>query len=241
MAIYAAQIDCMDQGIGKVLAILEKLNALDDTVLLFLSDNGATHEWVSRAETNLANLGTDRSYETYGKPWANASNTPFRLYKHWVHEGGISTPFIVHWPSGVPQGNQVFPQVGHVIDLMPTCLELAGASYPSGLDGNPIPPMEGTSLVRAFGGASFQREPVFWEHESNRAVRDGNWKLAAQGIDGPWELYDLAADRTELHDLSGKDPDLVKRLAAAWNDWAERCQVFPLDDRKWLDRLKTAV
>lgn len=241
MAIYAAQIDCMDQGIGRVIETLRRQKALENTVILFLSDNGGTHEMVSRREINLEELGTDKYWETYQKPWANTSNTPFRLYKHWVHEGGISTPLIAHWPAAIAARNRLRSQVGHVIDLMPTCLELADASYPSELNNRPILPLEGTSLMSSFAGTSSDRAQLFWEHESNRAIRQGHWKLVASGKEGPWELYDLEADRTELYDLAKKDPKLVRELAASWQGWAERCQVLPLDDRKWGERLRSVA
>jgi arylsulfatase len=158
------------------------------------------------------------------------SNTPFREYKHWVHEGGISTPLIAHWPAGIPRerNNQLEKQPGHIIDLMATCVDLAGASYPTERNGEKIKPMEGVSLVPALSGKSLNRQqPLFWEHESNRAVRDGKWKLVSKA-DKPWELYDMEEDRSETKNLAAQNPDRVKRMAAQWDAFAERANVLPL-------------
>jgi arylsulfatase len=174
--------------------------------------------------------GGPDTFIAYGKDWANVSNTPFREYKHWVHEGGISTPLIVHWSNGIAKTRQgsIERQPGHIIDIMATCVDLSGASYPSELNGNKIKPMEGVSLRPSFGGESLQRKnPLFWEHENNRAVRDGKWKLVAKA-DQPWELYDMEADRTEMHDVASSDPAKVKEMAKKWDDWAARSNVLPL-------------
>ena len=154
--------------------------------------------------------GPADTYIAYGLPWANASNTPFRRYKHWVHEGGIATPLIAHWPAGIPEErrNKFEHQPGHLIDLMATCVDLGEATYPTEFKGNKITPRQGVSLLPAFLGKSLGRkQPIFWEHEGNRALRDGKWKLVAKGARGPWELYDIEADRTELNDLSKKHAD----------------------------------
>ena len=238
MAIYAAQIDSMDQGIGRILAALDQMGVEDDTLILFLSDNGGTHELISKAVTELELLGTDRSFQTYRKPWANASNVPFRLYKHWVHEGGIATPLIVRWPARIRDRGGIRSQVGHVIDLMPTALEVAGENYPSLFRGHSILPPEGTSLLPSFLDSPISREALFWEHESNRAVRLGEWKLVSKSLEGPWELYNLSSDRTESTDLSGSHPDRVDQLAAMWQAWAERANVLPLDNRRWFERVR---
>jgi arylsulfatase A-like enzyme len=174
--------------------------------------------------------GEPDTYLAYGRNWANVSNTPFREYKHWVHEGGISTPFIVHWPNGIPAARrgQLETQPGHIIDLMATCVGLSGAQYPSTFNGQPIKPMEGVSLLPTFKGEKVERKnPLFWEHESNRAVREGNWKLVAKA-DESWELYDMQADRTEMHNLAAQHPDKVKELAAKWDAYAARANVLPL-------------
>ena len=162
----------------------------------------------------------------YGSGWANACNTPFRMYKHYDHEGGISTPMIVRWPAGFPDHGVFRQQVGDVIDFMPTLAELAGATYPTAEHGHPIDPMEGRSLVPAFTDQPIDRGPLYWEHEGNRAVRIGDLKLVS--LEGhPWELYDMAKDREELHDLSAAMPDKARSMAALWDAWAERVHVYP--------------
>jgi arylsulfatase len=187
---------------------------------MFLSDNGSSGEEAGgRMTSQLA--GPKSSYMNVGPGWAYAHNTPFRLYKTWVHEGGIATPFIVRWP-GVVKPNTLTHQVGHIIDLLPTCLELAGATCPREFKGNSILPVEGRSLVPAFRGRDLApRELLFWEQDGNRAVRQGKWKLVWDVEVKRWELYDMEADRTETRDLVAKMPDMVKRLAAAYEDWAQ--------------------
>jgi arylsulfatase len=170
--------------------------------------------------------GPADTYIAYGKPWANASNTPFRLYKHWVHEGGISTPLIAHWPVHIKVHGQLRHQPGHLIDIMATCVDVAGAKYPVEYRGNRITPMEGKSLLPAFDNKSIEREAIYWEHEGNRAVRQGQWKLVSRHPGG-WELYDLEADRTELVNLAGKYPEKVEQLRAMYESWATRCGVQP--------------
>ena len=174
--------------------------------------------------------GAADTYIGYGEGWANVSNTPFREYKHWVHEGGISTPLIVHWPAGIPaeRRGQLVQTPGHLIDIMATCVDVAAASYPRERGGHTIKPAEGVSLVPAFSGAAIERSgPLFWEHEGNRAVRDGRWKLVAKA-GTPWELYDMEADRTEQHDLAASMPEKVEELAEAWDGYAARADVLPL-------------
>jgi arylsulfatase len=168
------------------------------------------------------------SFVSYGLPWANASNTPFRLYKHWVHEGGIATPLIVRWPAGIRRPGLVH-EPGHVVDLMATCLDAAGVEYPRTFEGRPIEPLDGRSLRPLFEGKSLGERPLFWEHEGNRAVRRGRWKLVATHK-GAWELYDLEADRTESVDLASRHPELVRELAAAWDGWARGSGVLPWDE-----------
>jgi arylsulfatase len=171
--------------------------------------------------------GPAATYIAYGKGWANASNTPFRLYKHWVHEGGISTPLICHWPKGIDANGELRHQPGHLIDIMATCVDVAGAQYPRQFKGNDIQPMEGRSLVPAFAGRAIQRpQGLYWEHEGNRAVRLGKWKLVSKHPGG-WELYDLERDRTEMHDLSAEHPEKVRELKALYKAWADRCGVRP--------------
>lgn len=251
MAVYAAQIDRMDQGIGRVLGKIRELGEEQNTLVIFLSDNGGCAEVIDTSFRGMAGKvrtaggalvrygnvpavwpGPADTFASYGLPWANASNTPLRLFKSIVHEGGIAAPFVAYWPSAIRGRNLVIPQVGHVIDLMPTCLEAAGARYPRTRLGHAVTPLEGESLVRAFGGKPFQRPaPLFWEHFGNRAVRDGNWKLVARNRD-PWELYDLAADRTELRDLAKVETDRVARLNSLYEAWAKRCQVLTDEELK---------
>ena len=269
MEVFAAMLDCLDQGVGRLVAELRRTGQLDNTLVLFLQDNGGCAETLGRSRQNpgpreraaapsLPPLAADYlqpdmipkqtrdgypmrqghgvlpgagdTYVAYGEAWANVSNTPFREYKHWVHEGGISSPLIAHWPAGIPTArrNTLEPQPAHLIDLMATLLDVAGARYPAEYRGERLTPLEGVSLVPAFSGLPLGRkQPLFWEHEGNRAVRDGPWKLVAKGATGPWELYDLEADRTETHDLAAREPARVRELAAAWETWARRAQVIP--------------
>lgn len=230
MAIYAAQIDRMDQGIGRVLEKLKALHIEENTLILFLSDNGGCAEkGIVRMNKPGSVLGTADSYQAYGMGWANASNTPFRLYKQWVHEGGISTPMIAHWP-GMIKKNGITDQQGHVVDIMATCLDVAGAPYPKSFKGNDIQPTEGRSLLPIFEGKMRDsKQPIFWEHEGNRAVRAGKWKLVAE-FKGQWELYDMENDRTEMNNLAAKYPERVKTLRSLYEQWAARVGVKPWDE-----------
>ncbi len=245
MEVYAAQIDRMDRGIGEVVAALEETGRLDDTLILFLADNGGcaevlTDRWdglaiprraldgspVAVGNDTSVLPGPESSYQSYGPHWAHVSNTPFRLYKHWVHEGGIASPLIVHWPERIAEGGGIVGETAHVVDLMATALDAAGAEQPSSRSGRDSIPIEGTSLLPAFHRQPMDREAVFWEHEGNRAVRSGKWKLVSRHP-GPWELYDLVADRTEAYDLAAEMPERVDELAALWDDWAARTGVVP--------------
>lgn len=236
MAIYAAQIECMDRGIGRIVDKLRRQGRLDNTLILFLADNGACAEvtpWGFDRKWD-AKLGAPGSWSSYGMSWANASNTPFRLYKHWVHEGGIATPLIAHWPSVIRQKGQLTHQPGHIMDLMATCCDVAGATYPKTRQGTPVIPLEGKSLLPILQGKQRKgHEAICWEHEGNRAVRMGKWKLVSRR---PlrWELYDMAADRTEMNNLAAEKPDLVKKMSAMYDDWAKRCHVLPWGD--WLKK-----
>jgi len=235
MAIYAAQIDRMDQNIGRVLKTLKDLGELDNTVILFFVDNGACEEGEGVYGGGPAEqLGTKKGYFlTYGQSWANASNTPYRFYKHWVHEGGIASPLIAHWPDRIKDHGALRHGPAHLIDLMPTCLELAGADYPKHYKGHVIPPMEGVSIVPAFYDKPLNREAkaIYFEHEGNRAVRMGKWKLVAEHKE-PWRLYDMEADRTEMHDLSDDHPDLRTKMIGMYDTWAKRCGVLPWPVRR---------
>ena len=237
MAIYAAQIDSMDQGIGRIMECLKRNGVADDTLVLFLSDNGGCHEEIHWQTPALSLFGTDKSYESYGRGWANYSNAPFRMFKSWVHEGGIATPLIAHWPNGIKTPGTLNRQPGHVTDIMPTFCELAGAAYPAGADDS-VHDLVGKSMASSLKGGNHNRERMFWEHEGNRAIRIGKWKLVADGIDGSWELYDMEADRTELTDLATKDPHRVEAMASEWHDIALATDVYPLDGRKWKERIE---
>jgi arylsulfatase len=260
MEVYAAMIDRLDQGLGNIIGALKKRNIFDNTLIIFIADNGGCAEGMGRKEgiqykdsdpeilkpmkptdlqfdmipkrtrdgvvmkqgTEVMTGGAD-TYHGYGKAWANVSNTPFRQYKHWVHEGGISTPLVAHWPKGIaPQLKGKFEhQPAHLIDLMATCVDLAKADYPKKANGKEIVPMQGVSLKPVFSGKKLQREkPIYWEHEGNRAIRIGKWKLVAKGANGPWELYDLDEDRSELNDLSEKHSDRTKDMVEKWEAWA---------------------
>jgi arylsulfatase A-like enzyme len=222
MAIYAAQIDRMDQNIGRILAKLRETGAEENTLVMFLADNGGCAEEIHRGKAGAA-VGTADSFESYGLPWANASNTPFRSYKHWVHEGGISSPFIVSWPAVIKKAGLVH-EPAHLIDLAATCRALAGAAYPADKT-----PLEGVNLDPLFRGGSLSAREIFWEHEGNRAVRQGKWKLVARHK-GDWELYDIDADRTELKNLAASNPEKLKELVAKHEAWAARAAVSPWDE-----------
>lgn len=266
MEVYAAMIDSMDQGIGRLVATLKQTGQFDNTLILYMQDNGACAEDMrsrqdarSRAnveptepmsddQIQLAMVpqhtrdgqpvkwgrgvvpGAADTYMEVGQEWANASNTPFRLYKHFVHEGGIATPLIAHWPKGIERKGEFERQPSHLIDIMPTLLQLAGADYPEKFhDDNMITPLEGVSLVPTFSDESIKRPaPLFWEHEGNRAVRKGNWKLVARGATGKWQLYNMGNDRSELHDLADLEPRVVAALELDWLAWADRAHVLPL-------------
>ena len=233
MAAYAGCVEAVDRNVGKLVVELKRLGQFDNTVFFFLSDNGAC------AEGGILGRGNDRSVRDplsttgtsgprCGRAWANASNTPFRLYKHFVHEGGMATPLIVHWPEGIAPSRRGdwLEAVGYLPDFMPTCLELAGGSYPQRFEGRVVTPHAGQSLVPLIRRADrpIHRAPLFWEHEGNRAVRAGDWKLVWKG-EGPWELYDLAADRTEIHNLVAERPRMAADLQRQWEGWARRTGV----------------
>jgi len=230
MAIYAAQIDRMDQGIGRIIESLEKQGVLDDTLVLFMADNGACAEIIERGTGG--ELGGPESFSSYGVGWAWFSNGFLRLFKHWVHGGGVSSPLIVHWPAHIPPARrawrgQLRRQPGHLIDIMATCVDISGAKYPTEFKGNKITPLEGRSLVPAFADKGIEREAIYWEHEGNKAVLVYPWKLVSKHP-GPWELYNLNDDRAETKDLAKSQPERVRELDARWQAWAERSHVLPL-------------
>ena len=249
MEVYAAQIDRMDQGIGRILDTLEETGQLDNTLILFLADNGGCAEElgarmnnpsiappttrdgrpVQRGNDPSVMPGSEETYQSYGVPWANLSNTPFRLYKHWVHEGGISTPLIVHWPDKVQDKGVLRNQPGQLTDVMATCLDVAGAEYPAEFNGHDILPLEGTSLTPIFDGEDNGKPYLVWEHEGNGAIRKGKWKLVKR-YPGAWELYDIEADRSEMNDLIETHTDVVEELVDLYDQWTVRCMVESWDD-----------
>ena len=239
MATYAAMVDRMDQSIGRVISSLKNLEQFDNTLILFLSDNGGCAEFMAEdgwaqgypdktldgrqiTMGNIENLppGDALTFQSYDKPWANVSNAPFKKFKHYVHEGGISTPLIAHWPDQLRQ-NHVAHQACHVVDILPTILEATGCQYLNELDGHEIQPLQGESLMPLLKLKNWQREqPIFWEHEGNCAIRLGNFKLVKE-FDQPWELYDMEVDRTELNNLAGKNKPLENSLQAQFQYWAD--------------------
>lgn len=247
MAVYAAMIDQMDDGIGRILSALDAHGLTENTLVMFLSDNGGCHEYIRHGSDWSKRLkrptldgkemivgdapglmpGERYTYQSYNRPWANASNTPFRMFKHWVHEGGIATPLIAHWPGVIQPGTQT-DALAHVIDILPTCLDIAGGEYPSQRGDKPVKSLDGESFLPALQGRDWSREKdIYWEHEGNRAVRQGRWKLVSQFEKGDWELYDMIADRTELNDLSDVKDDKVRELSAGYDRWAEYAEVEP--------------
>ena len=247
MAVYAAQIDRMDQGIGKITRALDETGKLDDTIIFFLADNGGCHEELGDWTKNLGIVtapkgetiefgnikdprpGPSNTFASYGYHWANLSNVPFRRYKHWIHEGGISSPLVVHWPDGIAKkhGGKLRGQVTHIIDLMATCVDLSGGKYPAKRGDQDVTPAEGMSLLPVLNdNQPLGRKQLAWEHIGNRGIRQGRWKLVAER-GGEWELDDMRSDRTELHNQVSKHPGLVEKMKSDWQLWAGRVGVFP--------------
>jgi arylsulfatase A-like enzyme len=252
MEVYAAQVDRMDQGVGQVLDTLERLGRLDNTLVVFLSDSGGcaeemppesvkdfvtafvplkeqTREGETVVPGNVPGLmpGSEATYQSYGRSWAHLSNTPFREYKHWVHEGGIATPLLVRWPEGIDASvRPVLDRPFQLVDVLPTVLDAAGAAYPERRGDVAVPPAEGRSMLTALRGGEGPEADLFWEHEGNSAVRSGSWKLVRKHGQ-PWELFDLSVDRTEQHDRAAEHPELVADLEARYEAWAQRCGVIP--------------
>ena len=224
MAAYAAMVDCMDQGIGRILSALDRADATQDTLVMFLADNGGCAEEPG-GEDVTAVPGDIEYYTAVGPDWAWAQNTPFRRYKAFVHEGGISTPCVARWPARIEAG-RTDHQVAHIIDIMPTLLEIGGGHYPTEYNGHAIMPVEGVSLTTIFDGRQrAPRQSLYWEWGGNRAVRQGDWKLVWEARLSRWELYDLAADRTEMNDLAKAHPARVDQMSRAWLAWADRTGV----------------
>ena len=248
MAVYAAQIDRVDQGVGRILAKLQELGVEDNTLIMFMSDNGGCAEFLAEESNrpepsqysmpnadgsqvtvgNIPNLrpGPGTTFMSYDLAWANASNSPFRLFKRWTHEGGISTPLIVHWPDKIKQP-AIVHEPTHITDIPATCIAAAGATYPTEFGGNPITPIEGQSFMQAIDNGNWTRpRPIFWEHEGSRAVRMGEWKLVSE-VGGQWELYNMDQDRTELNNLAESNRPKADEMAGLYDEWAARCGVSP--------------
>ena len=263
MEVYAAMVECMDRGVGRMVDELRAQGQLDNTLILYLHDNGGCAEDMgrgpSKAPENIRPFGPNDlqpqiwppmqtrdgravrsgpqimagaadTYIAYGRDWANVSNTPFREYKHWVHEGGIATPLIAHWPRGLAAQKRgaLETQPGQLVDIMATCIDVAKATYPRQLNGETLHPLPGHSLRPLFArDGAVAAYPLFWEHEGNRAIRDGKWKLVAKGARGAWELYDMSLDRAETNDLAEQQPARVENMAAQWEKWARANDVLP--------------
>jgi arylsulfatase len=262
MEVYAAMVDRMDQGIGRIVQELKHQGVLDNTLIFYMQDNGGCAEAMGRSgnkehpnivRPNTPTLspmkpsdfakggsvpaqtrdgypvrmgrnafpGPADTYVAYGENWANVSNTPLREYKHWVHEGGISSPLVVHWPAGIQNPGSWCHQPGHLIDIAATCVDISNSQYP-----RDAVPLEGKSLRPTFANQPIEREAIYWEHEGNRAVRQGNWKLVAKH-NKDWELYDLSKDRIEANDLSKVQPEIVARMARMYEAYAQRTNVAP--------------
>ena len=261
MEVYAAMIDSMDQGIGRIVESLKANGQLDNTLILYLQDNGGCAEAFGRKppkhrlpegivpmrkdelQTQMVPLrsrdgrpvrtgpgvmpGDADTYVAYGQNWANVSNTPFRMYKSFNHEGGISTPLIAHWPKGISALNQLRHEPGHLIDIMATCVDLSGAKYPAQFADHDILPLEGRSLVGSFVNAREEERSLLFEHYGKAAIRKGAWKLVRAEEKKPWEIYNIDKDRTELHDLSAQHPEKAKELRELWEKEAKRIFIYP--------------
>jgi len=273
MQVYAAMIDIMDQGIGKIISTLEQKGMLDNTVIFYMHDNGGCAEpldsdqpeieltaeqkivhpfakdsiFVGKKQTYTREgqfvrsgmgvmPGQANTWVTYGIEWANVSNTPFKMYKHWTHEGGIASPLIVYWPKGIKQKGTIQNQDAHLIDIMATCIDIAGISYPTNYNGYSIQPLEGKSLVGAFNNLPIHRDFIFWEHEGNRALKAGIWKIVSKTAkskifsekdQNAWELYNMEKDPSETKNMALQYPEKVKELAMLWEKEAIRTKALP--------------
>jgi arylsulfatase A-like enzyme len=231
MAIYAAMIEEVDKNLGKLVQALDERGELDNTLILFLSDNGGNAESGVPGKYKGEQPGGPHSDVFIGRCWAHLNNTPFRKYKHYNHEGGTASPLLAHWPAGIQQRSDDNPwitQPTHLIDIMATCVDLGQAEYPTEFKGQAILPMQGQSLKPLLmGEEDFADRPLYWEHEGNAAIRVGDRKLVRQGLRGAWELFDLEADRTEQHDLAAANPGEVEMLKTQWRRWARQSNVIP--------------
>jgi arylsulfatase A-like enzyme len=229
MAIHAAMIDRMDREIGRILAQLEAMQAVDNTLILFASDNGASAEIMVRGDGHVADapLGSAATFLCLGPGWSSAANTPFRRHKTWVHEGGISTPLIAHWPRGIAARGELRHAPSHLIDIVPTVLELAGGERPVEWKGTAVPAAPGKSLVPVLqADVPLERENLWWMHEGNRALRAGDWKIVSDNGGETWELYDLANDRGETKNLATAHPEKVRELVAQWQAGLEHAHTL---------------
>ena len=250
MAVYCAMIEQVDRGVGRVIDTLKRHGQFENTLIMFLSDNGGCAElfqedddwpdpsqWASEPTLDgqpvrvgdIPDLrpGPDTTFQAVELPWANVSNTPFRFFKRWIHEGGISTPFIVHWPSTISEAAIVDNVPMHITDISATIYDAVGAVYPTEYAGNGVTPLEGESIVPILKGQDWSREkPVAVEHEGNRGIRISDWKLVAEW-DGPWELYNIPEDRTEQHDHAASEPQRAKEMLREYDAWAERAGALP--------------
>lgn len=252
MAVHAAMIERMDQGIGRLISRLRELNELDNTLIVFLSDNGASNEDPAQYGPGFDRAGATRDgrpvsfplvksrdnmpgpetvHAGIGPQWAHTANTPFRYWKAKTFEGGICTPLIAHWPKGVYQAGAITNEIGHVIDIMPTCVELAQASYPTSFNGQSIIPQAGASLLSVIkAGDRTDPDAIFWEHFGSKALRQGKWKLVQLSANDAWQLFDLELDRTETNDVAKQFPDVLARMQLKWEEMAKASQVYPLPD-----------
>ncbi len=245
MAIYAAMVDRMDQQIGRVITQLKEGDEFDNTLIVFLSDNGACAEWdpngfdikssnqnILHEKNNLDEMGKAGTFHSIGSAWANAANTPWRLYKHFSHEGGINSPCIVHWPAGLAQqAGRIDHRPAHIIDLMTTAVAVSGIAYSGELD------LPGKNLITQLQNTKTIQRTLYFEHEGNRAIREGDWKLVSLR-DQPWELYDFSKTRTELENVADQHPTIVKKLNAKWKTWAKNNKVTPLPTDYQVDYLR---
>ncbi len=242
MALFAAMVEHVDRGVGQVIGHLRETGDFDNTLIMLLSDNGACYEWgpfgfdersrqgvtILHTGDALGKMGGPGSYQSYGSGWANLGNTPFRLYKHFTHEGGANTPFIAHWPLGIRKAGDWVRERGHIIDVMPTLRAAAGAAYPANFKGRSVQPEEGLNLLPVFNGESLPSRPLYFEHQAARGLIEGDWK-AVWGKRMPWEinweLYNLKNDRSETTNLSGRYPDRLRQMAREWERYAERAGI----------------
>ncbi|MDE0769916.1 MAG: arylsulfatase [Opitutaceae bacterium] len=238
MATFAAMIEIVDRNVGRVVEDLKANGELENTCIFFLSDNGACAEWDPYGFDDdpypqnklykgdeLKEIGQKGTFHSYGTAWANASNAPFSSYKHYTYEGGISSPAIVHFPSSVKASGSINRETQHVMDVAATILDLANVRYPEKWKGETLYPIEGQSLLPLIEGRATSSRPLYFEHEGNRGVRDGKWKLVWTNYEKQWELYDIQKDRTETRNIARSHPNKVANLSKQWHAWAERCLV----------------